>query len=157
MLRVSEDGLLADQTTGSQPCPGLKNTVMLVCGTGEMLSLVVEGTRGCRDVARLCTAAGVLTQMLNVPEDAALHVRATEAMLRLLTCPFPKARITWCCNAHDLRTGGSILSCGKLVATHRLQYMLMTSWQCSFRQCVLLFEFANQGGRVHCGSSSCDL
>ena len=57
------------------------------------MEAVVQSTVACKDVPRLCTAAGVLTQIMSVPEDESLQYSATEAVLKLLTCPFPKARI----------------------------------------------------------------
>ena len=57
---------------------------------GKLLEATEEGTRGCRDVTRLCIAAGVLTQMIVLPHDESSARTALAAVLKTLVCPFPK-------------------------------------------------------------------
>ena len=67
---------------------------------GQLLSAVEEGTQGSRDVARLCAAAGVLTQIVTARDDdsslrgslpaPSVPHRALTAVLKMLSSPFPK-------------------------------------------------------------------
>lgn len=71
----------------------MQQIVQYMCIAGALLAAVVQGTQGCRDVARLCTAAGVLTQMAVLPHNDSAPIQALQAVLKTLTCTFPRVRV----------------------------------------------------------------